>query len=143
MIWTLALLVLLGAIDSVSVISALPSIAVSLSSDGKTASAVETFWSSNGYLLAQTVIIPVYESANENAGRKICILSATTLSFGEPFVCSGAEYGLVGWVSSGRSQSQASSSAGDAVSQPRSVLLIFDPGGLHRFKDLVVVGSSL
>ena len=103
-IFSLAFLNLMASIDSISSSAALPSIVSSLSRSGPTPSTFDVYWTASGYLLAQTVMMPIFGSASEFVGRKICILSATAIFLIGSVLCGVARN--IGWLIGARVVSQ-------------------------------------
>lgn len=97
-VFSLSLLGFMAAIDSVSTTAALPSIVLSLTQTGETPSTTAAYWVSTGYLLSQTVLMPLFSSASEIAGRKLCVLTAITLFLVGSILCGTAQtiYWLIG-----------------------------------------------
>jgi MFS family permease len=99
-IYTLALLGFMGAVDSVSTSSALPSIIKSLSDDGSSPTTTAAYWTGTGFYLAQTVVIPVFANASDIVGRKPCITLAVLLFLVGAILCGWAQN--IAWLIAAR-----------------------------------------
>ncbi|KAE8449578.1 hypothetical protein EG329_007908 [Mollisiaceae sp. DMI_Dod_QoI] len=85
-IFILCLVSSIVAMDSVIVAACLPAIAVSLKGGS-----LEVFWVGTSYLLAQTVVVPLYGTFSDIFGRKGVIIFATCLFLLGSILCGCAQ----------------------------------------------------
>jgi len=83
---SLCLTIFVAAMDSLIIAAALPHIATEL---GGTSN--EAFWCATGFLLAQTVMMPLYGSLSDIFGRKPLILIALSIFFVASILCATAQ----------------------------------------------------
>ena len=83
---SLCFCILIAAMDSLIIASALPAIASEI---GGTSN--EAFWCATGFLLAQTVMMPLYGSLSDIFGRKVLILTALTIFLIASILCAEAQ----------------------------------------------------
>jgi MFS family permease len=90
-VFFLCTVTVVGSMDAVIVAACLQAIAEDLNS-----SSIESFWVGTSFLLAQTVMIPIYGSTSEIFGRKWPILIAVTVFTIGSILCATAE--TVAWL---------------------------------------------
>ena len=85
-IFMICLMSVIVAMDSVIVAATLPAITVSLR-----ATSLEAFWVGTSYLLAQTVVIPLYGSVSDIFGRKWVMVFAIAMFLFGSILCGAAQ----------------------------------------------------
>jgi len=83
---SLCLTIFVAAMDSLIIAAALPHIATEI---GGTSN--EAFWCATGFLLAQTVMMPLYGSLSDIFGRKPLLLIALSIFFVASILCATAQ----------------------------------------------------